>query len=115
MDIEISEEVKEILRGWMFCSTKKARNEIIPHDVNSAIGDFRREVDQMRNDIEHLCIVVQEAGELAKQGQFGYIDLVNEQYLQYDDNSSPKAMKFSEFKPRLLAHMKMIKCNFFNI
>lgn len=107
-------EEQDFIEKLLSCTGSDARFDVIPEDINYAIGKFRRAVDELREDIEQLPIVIIYAGELARKGQYGYVDLVNEQYIWYDQHSSQAALPFPCLVDRMLKHLEILQRDFFD-
>ena len=103
-----------MLETLILGSYKPYRRGIIPPEIIQEISFFHSELMTLEDDREHISIVIQVAGHLARLGQYGYVDQVNEQYIQYSPNSSPHAIPYSEVRQSIEIWIRMIKQDFFD-
>ena len=104
----------EFLEQLITCSTSSRRNGIIPHEIKLQVGLFRSDLCNLTEDPDSITLLVQHVGKLALLGQYGYVDMLNEQYIAYNENSSPHAIKLDHFRQIMVDWVRMIKEDFFN-
>lgn len=107
-------ETFDLMEEIIPSTTNPRRVGIIPSKIRVEIGLFREELSRFNDDPDGITLLVQHVGSLAKLGQYGYVDMLNEQYIAYDENSSPNAVKFDHFRELMLDNIRMLKEDFFD-
>lgn len=103
-----------MLESLILGSHNPYRRGILPDNVKTKISFFRHELLELEDDPGHITSVLQYAGELARLGQYGYVDQVNEQYIKYNQDSSPNAIPYSKVQKLVSEWIPMIKRDFFD-
>lgn len=107
-------DVDTFLDSLFACSDSPRRNGLIPKEIKLAIGTFRSDLYGLEEDDGNITLVIQDAGRLGLLGQYGYVDMLNEQYIKYNALSSETAMPVEKVKEYLFEWIRMLKTDFFD-
>ena len=105
---------EELIGNLLGATVSETRKEVIPSNIALEIGNFRRDLLDLEDDPGYITVLIQDAGRLALLGQYGYVDLLNEQYIKYSDVSSPRAISFARVRVEIYQWLECIKKDFFD-
>jgi len=104
---------EELIGNLLGTTASKTRRKVIPPNIALEVGNFRRDLLDLEDDPGYITVLIQDVGRLAMAGQYGYVDLLNEQYIKYSDFSSPKAVSFARVRVEIYSWLECIKKDFF--